>query len=419
MSADGHTALIGFEIPGDTTDKAIKLEVDATADEAAAAVKAAGAANPGLRIEQFGDLSSNEEFGQIVKDDLRKAEMTSLPVTLIILLLAFGTMLAAGIPLLLAITAVLGTFGLVGPISQIAPVDESIQSVILLIGLAVGVDYSLFYLRRVREERAAGRSNDAAIEAAAATSGRAVLVSGVTVMTAMAGMYLAGAPTFTSFATGTIAVVAVAMIGSLTVLPAMLSLLGDRMDKGRIPGIAALKRGPASFGLWSRIVDRVLRRPLLSAVLSTSLLVALAIPALGMNTGQPGTESLPQDLAIVQTFQRLEKAFPSETSELGVVVQAKDVTAPRRALGDQEVRPGARRTQGPVPRRRRHARRQPGQDRRDDLVRDRRSRRGRACRTRRSTCCAARSCRRRSTRSRSADVRQRRRRRPTATSTTR
>jgi RND superfamily putative drug exporter len=207
ISADGHTALVSFEIKGDIDDDATTVKSDA----AIAAVKAAAAANTDLRIEQFGDASSGKEFDEIVQGDLQKAELTSLPLTLVILLIAFGSLLAAGLPVLLAITAVLATFGLIGPISQIAAVDSSIENVVLLIGLAVGVDYSLFYLRRVREERAAGRDNDAAIEAAAATSGRAVLVSGVTVMIAMAGMYFGGASTFTSFATGTMAVVAVAI----------------------------------------------------------------------------------------------------------------------------------------------------------------------------------------------------------------
>ena len=247
---------------------------------------------------------------------------------MLILLIAFGAMVAAGIPLLLAITGVIGTMGLIGPLSQITPVDESVNHVILLIGLAVGVDYSLFYLRRVREERAAGRSNQAAIEAAAATSGRAVLISGITVMIAMAGMYFGGASTFTSFATGTIAVVAVAMLGSLTVLPAMLSLTGDRVDKGRIPGLDRLKARMASFGLWSRVVDRVMRRPLLWAVTSVALLLALAAPALHMQTGTPAMDTLPQELTVVQKFNHLKAAFPSETSSLSVVIKGKDVTAP-------------------------------------------------------------------------------------------
>jgi uncharacterized membrane protein YdfJ with MMPL/SSD domain len=324
VSADGDAVLLTFEIPGDPENVTVSETVDATV----AAVNAAQKAHPDLRVEQSGGASSDEEFNAIFESDLQKAGTTSLPLTLIILLIAFGALVAAGIPLLLAITGVIGTMGLVGPLSQLTPVDDSINHVILLIGLAVGVDYSLFYLRRVREERAAGRSNSAAIEAAAATSGRAVLISGITVMIAMAGMYFGGASTFASFATGTIAVVAVAMLGSLTVLPAMLSLCGDRVDKGRVPGLDRLKSRMASLGLWSRVVDRVMRRPLLSAVVSVALLLALAAPALQMTTGTSGTEALPQDLVVVQKHNHLRAAFPSETSSLSVVVKSKDVTAP-------------------------------------------------------------------------------------------
>ena len=324
VSPKNDAMLVSFEILGDGETQPVKDKVD----ETVAAVDAAAKAHPDLRIEQSGSGSSEAEFQEVFNSDLAKAGTTSLPVTLLILLIAFGALVAAGIPLLLAITGVVATMGLVGPLSQLTPVDDSVNHVILLIGLAVGVDYSLFYLRRVREERAAGRDKHAAIEAAAATSGRAVLISGVTVMIAMAGMYFGGAATFSSFATGTIAVVAVAMLGSLTVLPAMLSLCGDRVNSGRIPGLDALKSGIASLGIWSRIVDRVMRRPLLYAGTSLALLLALAAPALNMDTGTSGVDSLPQDLAVVQKFNHLEAAFPSETSSLSVVVKGKDVTAP-------------------------------------------------------------------------------------------
>jgi RND superfamily putative drug exporter len=324
VSAGGNALLLTFEIPGDPEDEKVGKTLDATV----AAVTAAQAAHPDLRVEQSGSGSTQKEIEALFGSDLSKAGATSLPITLIVLLIAFGALVAAGIPLLLAITGIIGTLGLVGPLSQITPVDEAVNHVILLIGLAVGVDYSLFYLRRVREERAAGRSNAAAIEAAAATSGRAVLVSGITVMIAMAGMYFGGASTFVSFATGTIAVVAVAMLGSLTILPAMLSLCGDRVDRGRVPGLGSLKARIASLGLWSRVVDRVMRRPLLSAVASVALLLALAAPALQMTTGTSGVRGIPQDLAIVQKFNHLEAAFPTETSALSVVVKGADVTAP-------------------------------------------------------------------------------------------
>ena len=219
-----------------------------------------------------------------------KSTLLTIPLTLIILVFAFGALVAAGIPMLLALTSVFATLGLLGPLSHIAPVDGQVMHVVLLVGMAVGVDYSLFYLKREREERAAGRQKDAAIEAAAATSGRAVVISGLTVMVAMAGMYLGGISNFASFATGTIMVVAVAVAGSVTVLPAVLSKLGDRVDKGRVPLVARMKNRVGDAGLWSRFLDRVLRRPLLSALVSAGVLVALAVPALGMQTSLGGSE---------------------------------------------------------------------------------------------------------------------------------
>src|SRR5437868_10806062 len=229
ISADGHSALLRFEIAGDENQAANR--VGATLN----ATAAAQAANPKFTVEQVGDASINKQLNDSINKDFSRAFVTSLPITLVILLIAFGALVAASLPILLALTAVLATIGLVAVTSQYSPVDSSINEVILLIGLAVGVDYSMFYLRREREERTSGRSPEASLEAAAATSGRAVLVSGLTVMVAMAGMYLGGASTFTSFATGTIIVVAVAVVGSLTVLPALLAWLGDRVEKGCIP----------------------------------------------------------------------------------------------------------------------------------------------------------------------------------------
>ena len=212
------------------------------------------------------------------EDDLKKAETLSLPLTLVILLFAFGALVAAGLPLLLGLTSVMATMGLTALVSQISPATENLSSVVVLVGLAVGVDYSLFYIRREREERKAGRDPEAALAAAAATSGRAVLVSGFTVMAAMAGMYLTGDNGFASMATGTILVVAVAMIGSLTVLPALLSKLGDRIDKGRIPFLGKRMAQRDESRLWNAVLDRVLRRPGIAALVSGGILVALAAP---------------------------------------------------------------------------------------------------------------------------------------------
>src|SRR4051794_30072558 len=194
VSPDGHAALVDFQIAGDSTQAADR--VDATL----AAVAAAQAAHPALDIRQLGDASANKAINQVITDDLAKAGELSLPLTLIILTITFGTLVAAGLPLLIGITAVLAAMGLVALPSQLLPVDSNLPAVILLIGLAVGVDYSLFYLRREREERAAGRSERSALETAAATSGRAVLISGVTVIVAMAGMFISGDKSFISYA---------------------------------------------------------------------------------------------------------------------------------------------------------------------------------------------------------------------------
>ncbi|MGZ8687165.1 MAG: MMPL family transporter, partial [Gaiellaceae bacterium] len=266
----------------------------------------------------------DEMFGS----QLARAGAISIPITLVILLLVFGSLVGAAIPLGLALTAVFATMGLVALPSQIVPMDESISEVILLIGLAVGVDYSLFYIRRERDERRAGRSESAALEAAAATSGRAVLISGFTVMIAMAGMFFSGDKTFMSFAIGTMMVVAVAMIGSLTVLPAMLSWLGDRVDKVRVPLIWRLKRDDGESRLWTAVLDRVLRRPLVSALAATAVLVALAIPALGLHTSQSGFDALPKSMKEVQSFNKVRDAFPGGADPAVVAIKG-DASDPR------------------------------------------------------------------------------------------
>jgi uncharacterized membrane protein YdfJ with MMPL/SSD domain len=341
ISQDGHSALVNFEIRGDVDQAQDKV------DAILAATAAAQKAHPDFRIEQFGGASAGKAVDKMFADDLHKAETISLPVTLIILLFAFGALVAAGLPLLLGLTAVIATMGIVAGVSQLSPATQDLQSVVLLVGLAVGVDYSLFYIRREREERKAGRDPEAALEAAAATSGRTVLVSGFTVIAAMAGMYLTGDKGFSSMATGTILVVAVAMAGSLTVLPAMLSKLGDKIDKGRIPFLGKrLARRDSESGVWAWLLDRVLRRPLVAALISGGLLVALAIPALGMHTASAGTEAIPQNTSVMKTYNRITAAFPGEKASAQVVVKADDVTAApvAGAIGRLEQQAKATRT---------------------------------------------------------------------------
>src|SRR4051794_30903582 len=323
ISADGHSALLRFEIAGDEAQA--QDRVGATLD----ATAAAQAANPAFTVEQVGDASINKQVNDSIGKDFNRAFVTSLPITLVILLIAFGALVAASVPILLALTAVLATIGLVALTSHVSPVDSSINEVILLIGLAVGVDYSMFYLRREREERESGRSETASLAAAAATSGRAVLVSGLTVMLAMAGMYLGGASTFTSFATGTIIVVAVAVVGSLTVLPALLAWLGDRVEKGGVPIVKKMPWNAGERGVWARILTPALRHPLVSALTTAGLLIVLAIPAFSIHTATPGTETLPQGLSVVKTYNKVQKVFPGGPIPAVVAVRATDVASPQ------------------------------------------------------------------------------------------
>ena len=335
VSRDGRSALLSFEIAGD--DEQAGDRVDATL----AATAAVQRAHPQLRVEQIGSASAEKAFGKAMEDDFKRAETLSLPLTLLILLLAFGALVAAGLPLLLGMTAVGATLGLLGPISQLTPVADQISSVILLIGLAVGVDYSMFYVRREMEERDKGAGAQAALNAAAATSGHAIVVSGFIVLISMAGMLLSGSAVFVSFGVGTMIVVAVAVVGSLTFLPAMLSWLGEKgwTEKGRVPVLGRLRhRGGGRSRAWGWVLDRVLARPKVSAGLAALALIAIALPALGMHTQSSGIEGLPADVPVRGTYERVQAAFPGTTEPAQVVVQAADVTAPAVQAGIERLR---------------------------------------------------------------------------------
>jgi uncharacterized membrane protein YdfJ with MMPL/SSD domain len=334
IAPDGRSALINFEIPARSG-----VDPDEQVEAPLATVSRLDESNPGFRIEEFGDASADKELSESFESDFQQAEVTSLPITLIILLLAFGAIVAALVPLILAATAVAAAIGLLAPLSQVFPVDEAAGSVILLIGLAVGVDYSMFYLRREREERARGRSEEAALETAAATSGRAVLVSGITVAIAMAGMYFAGASTFESFASGTILVVAIAVIGSLTVLPAVLSKLGDRVNKGRIPFLTPpQERVKRESRVWNAVLNPVLRRPAIAGSLATIALLVMAIPVLNLKMAVPGIDSLPQDLQVIQTYDRIQAAFPGNQIPAEVVIERGDASEREIAAAVRELR---------------------------------------------------------------------------------
>jgi uncharacterized membrane protein YdfJ with MMPL/SSD domain len=330
VSPDGRSALVQFEVD-DTDEKAVDR-----VEPVLAAVASVQADHRDFAVEQFGGASATKAFDETIGEDFQRAEYTALPITLGILIVVFGALVAAGIPMLLGLTSVAAALGLLAFPSQLFAMDEASNSVILLIGLAVGVDYSLFYLKREREERAAGRGPDAALEAAAATSGRAVLISGLSVIIALTGMFLGGTEIWTSIAIGTLLVVAIAVAGSLTVLPATLSWLGDRVDKGRIPGLARVRKTEGNSRVWGAILDRVLRRPALSAIASAAFLLVLAAPVLDMKTALTGAADLPRSVEIMKTYDRIQAAFPGGPLPAIVAVEADDVTAPavQTAIGD-------------------------------------------------------------------------------------
>jgi uncharacterized membrane protein YdfJ with MMPL/SSD domain len=348
VSTDGRSVVVNFTLPGKADTKQEMEALETVADAPLAAVAAVQKAHPELRVEEHGGASERKALGATERADEAKSQQISIAGTLIILLLVFGAAVAAGVPLLLGVSAFVATTGLLGPVSQLAPLHEAVQIVTMLIGLAVGVDYAMFYLRRMMEEQDKGRSPEAALDVAAATSGRAVLISGFTVMAAMAGMFFSGNAIFSSFGIGTIIVVAVAVIGSLTFLPAVLSYLGQKgwLTKGRVPYVAKRRaRNHGESRVWNAILTRVLKRPVVSVVLAGGLLVALSIPALGMQFKEPGTEGMSRSQPIIQTLDRIDAAFPGGTTPASVVVKAKDVTAPEvqtaiEQLHDQAIATG-------------------------------------------------------------------------------
>ncbi|MFG2364668.1 MMPL family transporter [Streptomyces mirabilis] len=355
ISRDGRSALVQFDIRGDAETAGDRVEPVLNA------VKGVQKDHAGLRIEEIGGASMQKTFSDAFGDDFKKAEYSAVPVALGILLIAFGALVAALLPVALAVTAIMATMGLMGIVSHLQPMSDTANSVMLLVGLAVGVDYCLFYLRREREEREAGRDAGAALRIAAATSGRAIVVSGVTVCVAMAGMLFTGLAEFEAMGLASLMVVAVAMVGSVTVLPALLSLLGERVEKGRLPFLHPDKRrargkrvrsAEEGSRFWSAVLRVVLAKPAVSLVVAAGALLAIAAPALGMKTQQLTLDKeFGNSLPIVGTYNRVNDAFPGGSEPAEVVVKAHDINAAdvKSALADfrtQAISSGASR--GPV-----------------------------------------------------------------------
>jgi uncharacterized membrane protein YdfJ with MMPL/SSD domain len=329
ISANRHAALLEFQLTGNLSDDATSVV------PVLAAVQAAAAAHPQIQIAETGDATIDKAVNDTIFRDLHRAEALSFPITLVVLLIAFGAVVAALLPLTLALMAILAATGLAAFTSHLAGETTQASSVMLCIGLAVGVDYSMFYVKRQREERAAGRPVLDAIEVAAATSGRSVLISGLTVLVAMSGMLLTGNKVFYGMAEAAMLVVAAAVIGSLTLLPAMLALLGDRVERGQLPLVSRLRRPAGQSRVWTAILDRVLAHPALTVGAAASVLVVLALPVLRLHTAEPGVSDLPQNTAALQTYNRIQQVFPGGPAPAVVVVEAPDITSPAMVAAGQ------------------------------------------------------------------------------------
>lgn len=324
---DGTALLVTVEL-ADTDVDVARLQA-ATAEVAAE--------HPQLGISQAGDHSIDEAIWELVADDLRRAEVTSIPVTLVLMLVAFGALIAAGIPVLLAIGSVAASIGIIAPLSHLWPAEQTVTSMIVLIGMAVGVDYSLFFLKRQREEREGGRGTVDAVEVAAATSGHSILVSGGAVIASMSGLFLLQDVTFNSLAVSAILVVGVAVVGSITVLPAVLVLLGDRVNRPRVPFLWRFNRRIGRGGISRRVLGPVVRHPAIAAVLALTFLAALAAPTLGMKVSASGLESLPKSIAEVQTFEQISAKYPGQMRTVDVVATGDDESALVRGLSELEA----------------------------------------------------------------------------------
>ncbi len=352
ISADGTTVRIVTRIPGDD------VRVTALLVPVLPIVDATRAAHPELTVHVVSSTFISADINELISSGLDDSLRLTLPLTFIILLIAFGAIVASLVPLVLALTSLVAAFGALGIYSQVVgPVSANATQLIVLIGLAVAVDYSLFMITRFRVERRNGRDRAKAIEVSSSTAGRAVFFSGLAVMISLAGLVTLGVSLFTSMAIGTISVVAVSVIGSLTFLPATLSILGDRVNLGRpstwLPRLlGALPHGPTSrrglsamatihrrsardegSGFWGGLVSAVMARPIRLTILSAAILLALASPVLHLRTGITDITGFPDSIDGVAGIKLLDEKWPQGTElQLAVVVTRADQPETQAAI---------------------------------------------------------------------------------------
>jgi RND superfamily putative drug exporter len=352
VSADGSTVRIIGRVDGERPRTSVLLApvLPMLAEQRAA--------HPDLAVHAISSTFINDDITNLINEGLDQSLRLTIPLTFVILLFAFGAIVAAVVPLVLAISSLIAAFGILGIYSQtVGAVSPNATQLIVLIGLAVAVDYSLFMITRFRVERRAGRERHKAIEVASSTAGRAVFFSGLAVMISLAGLITLGVSLFTSMAVGTIAVVFVSVVGSLTFLPAMLAILGDRVNLGRparwLPAIARrVPLGPVrrwggnalawldrraarqeGSGFWGRLVTWVMARPVPMTILSAGLLIVLAIPVLGLRTGITDITGFPASIDGVAGIKLLNEKWPQGTDlALQVAVTQADQPATQAAI---------------------------------------------------------------------------------------
>ncbi len=329
VSHDRHATLIQLLVG---TDDAIKPVVSLVEREQH---------TPGFTVAITGDHSVSNDFNTLSQRDLEHGELAfGLPAALVVLMLVFGAVVAGLVPVLLALLSILVGLGLVALLSLEFSLSVFIVNMLTGMGLALGIDYSLFVISRYREERTRGAAEEQAIALAGATASRAVLFSGSTFVIALFGMLLVPTTIMRSLAAGAIIVGVVSVAAALTLLPALLGLLGDRVNALRVPVLGRnLGRSDAAEGrFWRAIVDRVLRRPALSLALSAALMLAAAVPLLGLHIGASGVSTLPDDLPSKQGYIALQRSFPTLNPYAAVVVVQGGSSSARADLASLKKR---------------------------------------------------------------------------------
>ena len=305
VSADRRTTILLFSMAGELEDAEDNVHLlQKIVDEADE--------DSTFRVLLTGSASVNKDFQEVSEEDLLVGETFGIPAALVILVLVFGTLAAAIIPVILAIFAIAVALGVSALIGQVFQLNFFVVNMIVMIGLAVGIDYSLFVVSRYREERARGLSKLEAISTSGATASRTVFFSGLTIVLALLGMLIVPATIFKSLALGAILVVIFSVLASLTLLPAVLSLMGDKVNSLRVPFI---QRAQSRYdegrrgGFWDWVARGVMRRPVISLVVTAGVLVAVSVFSLQLNTGFAGISTMPDDLESKQGFDILEEEF--------------------------------------------------------------------------------------------------------------